>query len=86
VVSDQRQENPLLLLGQYSDDELEEETRKRPKLEGGGSSPDILDDEVHTGFISLILFAYDVDVFLVSCFQYHASNCAPHASLILHLL
>ena len=61
MVSDQRQENPLLLLGQYSDDELEEETSKRPKLDG--SSPEVLDDEVSTGFISLILFAYDVDVF-----------------------
>lgn len=44
--SGQKQENPLLLLGQYSDDELDEETSKRPKLDKDGSSPDALDEEV----------------------------------------
>ncbi|XP_077237545.1 WW domain-containing protein isoform X2 [Tasmannia lanceolata] len=39
--SGQRQENPLFLLGQYSDDELDEEANKRPK-------PDVeLDEEAN---------------------------------------
>ncbi|XP_020264339.1 formin-binding protein 4 isoform X2 [Asparagus officinalis] len=41
----QTQENPLLLLGQYSDDEVDGGTSKRPKVDGDGSSSDGLDEK-----------------------------------------
>lgn len=51
VFSAKRQENPLLLLGQYSDDELDEGEgiSKRLKTDADGSSSDDLDVEVIIG-------------------------------------
>lgn len=46
VFSGQKQENPLLLLGQYSDDELDEEASKQPKPAVEESSSVNMDGQV----------------------------------------